>query len=61
MTFRKNMEGRSGLKFIILKIGQHLESLDPDIIVRDILKEYEIPTYDEQLSEANEIQNKYRL
>ena len=38
-----------------------LESLHPDIVVRNILKEYEIPTYDEQLSEANEIQNKYRL
>ena len=38
-----------------------LESLDPDIKVRDILKEYEIPTYDEQLREATEIQNKYRL
>ena len=38
-----------------------LESLDPDIKVRDILKEYELPTYDEQIKEATEIQNKYRL
>jgi beta-ureidopropionase len=38
-----------------------LESLHPDIKVKDILKEYEIPTYDEQLSEATEIQRKYRL
>jgi beta-ureidopropionase len=38
-----------------------LESLDPDIKVKDILKEYEIPTYDEQLREATGIQNKYRL
>lgn len=38
-----------------------LESLDPDIKVRHILKEYEIPTYDEQLREAKGIQNKYRL
>lgn len=38
-----------------------LESLDPDIKVRHILKEYEIPTYDEQLSEATAIQEKYRL
>ena len=38
-----------------------LESLDPDIKISNILKEYEIPTYDEQIREATEIQNKYRL
>jgi beta-ureidopropionase len=38
-----------------------LESLDPDIKVADILKEYEIPDYDEQIREASEIQKKYRL
>ena len=37
-----------------------LESLDPDIKVRDILREYEIPTYDEQIREATLIQNKSR-
>lgn len=38
-----------------------LESLDADVKVRDILKEYELPSYDEQLKEATEIQDKYRL
>ena len=38
-----------------------LESLDADLKVRDILKEFDLPTYDEQLSEATEIQNKHRL
>jgi beta-ureidopropionase len=38
-----------------------LESLDPDVKVRDILKEYGLPTYDEQLKEATEIQDKYRV
>jgi len=38
-----------------------LENLDPDISVSDILKEYEIPTYDEQLREATGIQKKYRI
>jgi predicted amidohydrolase len=38
-----------------------LESLDPDIKVKDILKEYEIPTYDEQIKEATGIQKKYRV
>ncbi len=38
-----------------------LESLDPDIKARDILKEYEIPTYDEQIREATGIQKKCRV
>lgn len=38
-----------------------LESLDPDIKIKDILKEYELPTYDEQIKEATEIQEKHRL
>jgi len=37
-----------------------LESLDPDVKVREILKEYDLPTYDEQLREATEVQDKYR-
>lgn len=38
-----------------------LESLDPFIKVMDILKEYEIPTYDEHLRAAAGVQDKYRL
>jgi predicted amidohydrolase len=38
-----------------------IESLDPDTKVKNILKEFEIPTYNEQIREATEIQNKYRL
>jgi predicted amidohydrolase len=38
-----------------------LESLDPDVKVKDILKEYEILTYDEHLAEATGVQNKYRV
>jgi beta-ureidopropionase len=37
-----------------------LESLDPEIKVKDILREYEFPEYDEQIREATSIQNKYR-
>jgi beta-ureidopropionase len=37
-----------------------IESLDPEIKVSDILKQYEIPTYDEQLLEATAIQEKFR-
>jgi beta-ureidopropionase len=38
-----------------------LESLHADIKVKDILKEFDLPTYDEQIKEATEIQNKYRV
>lgn len=38
-----------------------LESLDPDVKVKEILKEYEIPSFDEQIAEATAIQNKHRL
>jgi predicted amidohydrolase len=37
-----------------------LESMDPEIKVLDVLREYELPTYDEQIREATEIQNKHR-
>ena len=37
-----------------------IESLDPDLFVRDILKEYEIPVHREELKEAEEFQAKYR-
>jgi len=38
-----------------------LESLEPDIKVRNILTEFEIPTYDEQIRQSATTQNKYRL
>jgi beta-ureidopropionase len=38
-----------------------LESLDADVKVMDILKEYDLPTYDEQIREATEIQDRHRV
>lgn len=38
-----------------------LESRDPEIKVRDILREFEIPGYDEEIAEVTEIQNRNRL
>jgi beta-ureidopropionase len=38
-----------------------LESLSPELKVKDILREFGLPTYDEQIKEATEIQDKYRL
>jgi len=37
-----------------------IESNDPDLFVRDILSEFEIPTYREELKISQEIQAKYR-
>ena len=37
-----------------------IESLDPELFVKDILKEYEIPTYREDLENSEEIQARYR-
>ena len=38
-----------------------IESLDSEVKVMDVLKEFEIPLYDEQITEATEIQDYYRL
>jgi predicted amidohydrolase len=38
-----------------------LESLDAEVKVRDILNEYDLPTYDEQLKQAVGIQTRYRV
>ena len=38
-----------------------MESRHADIKVKDVLKEFGLPSYDEQIKEATEIQNKYRL
>ena len=37
-----------------------IESLDPDLFVKDILEEYEIPTFREDLQTSEVIQAKYR-
>ena len=38
-----------------------IESLDADIKVRDILKEFDMPTYDEQIQEATALHEKFRV
>lgn len=48
------------LKVYHLENWATLESLDPGIKVLDILKEYDIPTYDEQLQQSARIQNQRR-
>jgi beta-ureidopropionase len=38
-----------------------IESRDPDLKVKDVLSEYDMPTLAEQIKEATEVQDKYRL
>ncbi len=38
-----------------------IESRDPDLKVKDVLSEYDLPTLAEQIKEATEVQDKYRL
>lgn len=38
-----------------------MESLDPNVKVLDVLKEFELPTYDEQINEATDVQSKFRV
>jgi predicted amidohydrolase len=38
-----------------------IESLDPDLFVRDMLEEFDIPTYRAEIKESEEIQARYRL
>jgi len=58
---RKKYGTRIRLKVYHLENWATIESLDPDVKVRDVLKEYDLPTYDEQLHQSTEVQNKYRL
>lgn len=38
-----------------------MESLDPDVKVREVLNEFGLPDYDEQIRQATGIQDQYRL
>ena len=38
-----------------------IESLDPDLFVKDILEEFEIPVFWDEISESEEIQARYRI
>ena len=38
-----------------------IESLDPDVKVRDVLKEFNILTIDENVKASEVVQDKYRL
>lgn len=61
----KDIQKKYGRKIRIKVLHQEnwavLESLDPAIKVKDILEEYDLPTYDEQMKNATEIQEKFRV
>lgn len=41
--------------------GLVIESFDPNVKVREVIKEFDIPTLDEKLEEEQKIQDKYRV
>jgi beta-ureidopropionase len=59
-AIQKKYKRKIRIKILHLENWATIESLDPEIKVRDILKEYDLPSFDEQIDEATLIQNKYR-
>ena len=58
---RKKYKNKIDVKIYHPENWMVLESRDPETRVKDILREYEIPTYDEHISKNDKVQNKYRL
>jgi beta-ureidopropionase len=59
-AIQKKYGRKIGIKIYHLENWATIESLDPEIKVRDVLKEFDLPTFDEQIVEATLIQDKYR-
>lgn len=59
-AIQKKYGRKIGIKIYHLENWATIESLDPEIKVRDVLKEFNLPTFDEQIKEATLIQEKYR-
>lgn len=61
----KDIEAKYGRKIHINILHPEdtatIESRDPEVRIHDVLREFEIPPYDEHIGEADEIQNKARL
>jgi beta-ureidopropionase len=59
-SIQKKYGRKIRIKIYHLENWAIIESQDPEVKVRDVLKEYEIPSFDEQIAEATSIQNEYR-
>ena len=60
-SIRKKYGRKIGIKIYHPENWAVIESLDPEIRVSEILKEYGIPTYDEHLRENEKVQDKSRI
>ena len=59
-AIQKKYGRKIGIKILQLENWATIESLDPELKVKDVLKEFNLPTFDEQIAEATQIQEKYR-
>jgi beta-ureidopropionase len=59
-ALQKKYGRKIGIKIYHLENWATIESLDPEIKVKDVLKEFNLPTFEEQIAEATEVQDKYR-
>ncbi len=57
---QKKYGRKIGIKIYHPENWATIESFDPEIKVRDVLKEFGLPSFDEQIEEATLIQDKYR-
>ncbi len=57
---RKKYRNKINVKIYHPENWMVIESRDPDVKVNEVLKEYEILTYDEHISKNDKVQNKYR-
>lgn len=58
---QKKYGRKIGFKILHPENWATIESFEPEIKVRDVLKEFNLPSFDEQIAEATQIQDKYRL
>jgi predicted amidohydrolase len=59
-AIRKKYGRKLEIKILHPENWATIESLDPELKVLDVLKEFELPTFEEQISEATLIQDQYR-
>jgi predicted amidohydrolase len=59
-AIQKKYGRKIGIKIYHPENWATIESLDPEVKVKEVLKEFGLPTYDEQIADATKVQEKYR-
>ena len=59
-AIQKKYGRKIGIKIYHPENWATIESLDPELKIKDVLKEYGLPTYQEQIADATLVQEKYR-